>query len=81
MNWNSRAFFVGPRFWNVDASVFKWFSFGEQKRLRFTADFFNALNHANDINPDPVTGLQDLGRQDLNTNEPRIIQLSARFEW
>jgi hypothetical protein len=78
LNWNSRAFFQGPRAWNVDASLFKWFNFGETTRLRITADFFNAFNHPNDVNPNGITGLQDLSVQ---ANDPRIIQVSARFEW
>jgi hypothetical protein len=78
LNWNARAFFLGPRAWNVDSSLFKNFSLGESKRLRFTADFFNAFNHPNDVNPDSTTGLVDLSRQ---ANEPRIVQFSARIEW
>src|SRR5262249_9648317 len=73
VNWNARAFFKGPGAWNVDASVFKNISFTERVTMRFTADFFNAFNHPNDVNPDSATGLQDLSRQ---ANEPRIIQLS-----
>ena len=78
VSWNARAFFLGPRFWNVDGSVFKWFNFGESTRLRVTADFFNAFNHPNSVNPNATTGLVDLSVQN---NEPRIIQFSARFEW
>jgi hypothetical protein len=78
VNWNARAFFLGPRAWNVDGSLFKWFYFGEAARLRFTADFFNAFNHPNSVNPNATTGLMDLSVQ---SNEPRIIQFSARFEW
>jgi hypothetical protein len=68
----------GPKTWNVDLSVFKDFPLGGGATLRVTADAFNALNHANDIDPDPVTGLIDLSRQ---RNEPRTIQLSARIEF
>ena len=78
LNWNARSFFLGPRAWNVDASIFKWFNFTETTRMRLTADFFNALNHPNDVSPNSSTGLQDLSVQ---ANNPRIIQLSARFEW
>ena len=78
MSWNSRAFFLGPRNWNVDASVFKNFSITERVKLRFTSDFFNALNHPNDLNPNNATGLQDLSQQ---ANEPRIIQFSLRLSF
>jgi hypothetical protein len=78
VSWNSRAFIMGPRAWNSDISVFKNFSFKERYVVRFTADFFNAFNHPVDPNPNSTTGLQDLSVQ---TNDPRIIQLSLRFSW
>ncbi|MBI2685853.1 MAG: carboxypeptidase regulatory-like domain-containing protein [Acidobacteria bacterium] len=74
--WNSRAFFRGPGDWNVDASVFKNFRIVERATLRFTADFFNALNHPTDQDPNNTTGLQDLSSQ---RNQPRIIQFSLRL--
>ncbi len=78
VKWNSRNFFRGPGAWNVDFSIFKWFTITERMKARFTADFFNFFNHPNDLNPNSTTGLQDLSKQ---TNEPRIIQFSLRFEW
>jgi hypothetical protein len=76
LNWNSRAFFLGPRSWNIDGSLFKNFNVGETARIRFTADFFNMLNHPNSVNPNATTGLVDLSTQN---NEPRIVQFSLRF--
>ena len=78
VNSNARAFFLGPRAWNTDVSLFKTFSVSERLKVRFTADFFNAFNHPNDVNPNSTTGLQDLSQQ---TNEPRIVQFSARIQW
>lgn len=78
VNWNSRAFYKGPGAWNADISLFKNFALTEQVGLRFTADFFNGLNHPNDASPDTTTGLQDLTVQ---TNEPRTIQFSLRLSW
>jgi hypothetical protein len=76
VNWNSKNFFRGPGNWGLDFSVFKNFTITEDMKLRFTADFFNMLNHPNDIDPNATTGLQDLSR---SNNEPRIIQFSLRF--
>jgi hypothetical protein len=73
-----RANLIGPGAWNTDISIFKNFKFKEIANVRFTADFFNAFNHPNDIDPDAATGLQDLSRQ---ANEPRIIQFSLRVDW
>jgi len=75
---NARAFLLGPRAWNTDVSLFKNFSLTERLKLRITADFFNFFNHPNDVNPNNTTGLQDLSSQ---TNEPRVIQFSARIQW
>ncbi|HXI38896.1 MAG TPA: carboxypeptidase regulatory-like domain-containing protein [Bryobacteraceae bacterium] len=78
LNWNAQNFFLGPRSWNEDLSLFKWFDITERIRLRFTSDFFNAFNHPNDLNPNKSTGLINLSQQ---ANAPRIIQFSARLEW
>jgi len=78
VNWNARNFIMGPSRFNLDFSIFKNFQFAERRRLRFTADFFNVFNHPTDPTPNSRTGLQDLSRQ---ANEPRIIQLSLRFEF
>jgi len=78
LNSNAQNFFLGPRSWNEDLSVFKWFDITERIRLRFTSDFFNAFNHPNDLNPNKNTGLINLSQQ---ANAPRIIQFSARLEW
>ncbi|MCC7342370.1 MAG: TonB-dependent receptor [Bryobacterales bacterium] len=78
VNWNSRAFYRGPGAWNVDMSLFKNFALTEQVGLRFTADFFNGLNHPNDANPDATTGLQDLSVQ---SGGARTIQFSLRLSW
>jgi hypothetical protein len=78
VNWNARNFMRGPGAFSQDASVFKNFEFTERARLRFTADAFNVFNHPTNFAPDTATGLQDLSRQ---SNDPRIIQLSLRFEF
>lgn len=77
-NYSPRANFLGPGAWNADISLFKNFRFLESGNIRFTADFFNAFNHPNDVAPNTTTGLQNLGVQ---ANTPRTIQLSLRVEW
>lgn len=78
VSWNARNFYRGPGSWNQDISLFKNFQLAERLKVRFTADFFNALNHPNDVNPNNSTGLQDLTTQ---ANDPRIIQFSLRIEF
>ncbi len=78
VNWNPRAFFLGPGAWNADVALFKNITISERVRARFTADFFNFFNHPVDVNPNATTGLQDLSVQG---NDPRIIQFSLRFSF
>ncbi len=59
VNWNSRNFFQGAGFWDVDLSVFKTFRVTESMNVRFTADFFNAFNTPMD--PDPDSYLRTAG--------------------
>jgi len=77
-NPSPRAFYLGPRAWNVDLAIYKNFKIKERATMRFSADFFNVFNHPNDVAPDAVTGLQDLGRQ---LNDSRTIQFSLRTEF
>ena len=78
LSWNARNFMLGPAAWNQDLSAFKYFSFTERIRLRLSGDFFNAFNHPNLNNPDPATGLINLGSQ---PNPARVIQVGARLEF
>jgi hypothetical protein len=78
LSWNSQNFLLGPRAWDQDLSLFKYFEITERMRIRFTSDFFNAFNHPVDLNPNKNTGLINLSQQ---SNDPRIIQFSARFEF
>jgi hypothetical protein len=81
LNWTPHNFLLGPRLWNEDFSVFKYFDITEKVKLRFTSDFFNLFNHPNDggrNNPNPTTGLLN---QSIQMNDPRIIQFSARIEF
>jgi hypothetical protein len=78
LNWNARNFMRGPGAFAQDASIFKNIAFNEKTRVRFTADFFNVFNHPINLAPNSGTGLQDLS---LQSNDPRIIQLSLRLEF
>ena len=78
VSWNARAFYLGPKNFNTDFSIFKNFSVTESVKVRFTADFFNATNHPNNLNPNTTTGLIDLSQQ---SNDPRTIQFSLRVSF
>jgi hypothetical protein len=90
-----RNAFVGPGFYSFDLSLARAFPLrwlGEAGQIRFRADAYNLLNHANLGNPDaqlndPEFGVATYGRQGYPSgfpavaplNEtPREIQLSLR---
>ncbi len=78
LTWDPHNFFLGPRSWSADATLFKYLDITERVRLRLAGDFFNFLNHPNDLNPNTTTGLINLGQQ---PNDPRTIQIGARVEF
>ncbi|HYL39120.1 MAG TPA: carboxypeptidase regulatory-like domain-containing protein [Bryobacteraceae bacterium] len=82
-----RNAFIGPGFYSVDLSVARFFALpwlGEGGRLRFRADFFNVLNHANLGNPDSVFtaplsstfGVATFGRQGSPSGFPAVTPLN-----
>ena len=82
-----RDAFVGPGFYSLDVALAKAFVLpwlGEGGRLRFRADFFNILNHANLGNPDaaftaPLSstfGIATFGRQGVASGFPAVSPLN-----
>lgn len=73
----------GPSLINFDMSISKTTAITERLKLEIRGDFFNLLNHAEFKNPD--TNILDQGGfgfgQILNSYDPRIIQLAARFSF
>jgi hypothetical protein len=67
----------GNHAWSFDASLFKDFQIKERLVVRFTADFFNALNHPNN----PNAGSDGFLRTDQQSNAARTTQLSLRATW
>jgi hypothetical protein len=64
--------------WNCDAALFKSFSIKERAKLRIQADFFNVFNtpgNESSAGSDGIVGTW------YNMNDPRVVQLSARFTW
>ena len=72
----------GPGLINFDMSISKTTAITERLKLEIRGDFFNILNHTEFNNPD--TNILDQGvgfGQILNSQDPRIIQLAARFSF
>jgi hypothetical protein len=69
-----------PGFVDEDLGIQKWFNITEKFRLQFTAQLFNAFNHANFDSPD--VNLGDAGTtmgESSNTQGPRQVQLSLKL--
>ncbi|MCM3903297.1 MAG: carboxypeptidase regulatory-like domain-containing protein [Pyrinomonadaceae bacterium] len=75
-----RNTFRGPGFWNTNLSVGKNFRFGEDKRLRITADFLNAFNQDNYGNPTSNINSANFGRN-LNNWGNRSITVGGKFSF
>lgn len=74
--------FHGPGIENLDASIFKIFTFTERFRLEFRSEFFNAFNHANFTNPSSsftTSSLGSFGRVFNTTTDPREIQFGLKL--
>jgi Carboxypeptidase regulatory-like domain/TonB dependent receptor len=68
----------GPGINNWDLSVIKRTKLTESKTLEFRAEFFNAFNHAQFLNPDPTGGASTFG-QIVQARDPRLGQLALKF--
>ena len=70
----------GPGSRGVDLSLFKQIPFGETMRLELRFEFFNAFNHANFANPaSTMTNTATFGKVSSTVNDPRQIQMAAKF--
>lgn len=69
---------AAPRSWGLDASIYKNVQIKERVILRFSADFFNVLNHPNDPTGAGADGLI-LTR--TSANAARMTQLTMRLNW
>jgi hypothetical protein len=69
---------LGPGRWNVDMSLTRSFRVGAQQ-AQFRFEMFNVFNHLNPANPVAALNSPDFGKIVAAANEPRILQLAAKF--
>src|SRR5262245_45357530 len=78
----------GPGWWNVDASLFKRFTFGGAKALELRVEAQNVFNHINDDNPNATIGVP--GNNNTSAGFitgmapnalPRNLQFAVRFQF
>jgi hypothetical protein len=74
-----------PRFVNIDLRIVKYIPYGERRRLDFTAEAFNLLNHPNVVSVNPFYGSGAAPIPGFGTvtalAEPRQIRFSVDFEF
>jgi hypothetical protein len=71
---------IGPHFVSQDFAVLKNFPFAESRRVQFRAEFFNLFNHTNFKLPENRLDQSAVGKIG-DAYDPRLIQLSLRFQW
>lgn len=70
----------GPGYTNVDLTLAKRFNLGGTRQLELRAEAFNALNHPNwNVPGVSLANRNTFGIITGTVNEPRIIQLAAKF--
>jgi hypothetical protein len=71
----------GPRYINLDASVFKNFRFNEETRLQFRAEAFNLANHAQFDNPTNLnyTSASNFSQITSERGTYRVLQLALKL--
>jgi Carboxypeptidase regulatory-like domain len=79
-----RNMFRGPGFVNIDATLMKNFSFpwfhDQRSKFQLRGNFYNVINRVNLTGVDNSVTSGTFGRA-LNTLQPRLIQLTGRFEF
>jgi hypothetical protein len=74
-----RTICCGPGINNFDFSIQKITPVGEGKHFEFRAEFFNAFNHTQFLNPDGnISDGSDFGKV-KRTRDPRNIQFALKF--
>ena len=68
----------GPGINNWDLSITKTTTISEHKSVEFRAEFFNAMNHVQFLNPD-TAGFSPTFGQITSDRGPRIIQFGLKF--
>ena len=80
-----RTICCGPGINNFDVAFLKDTKITEKTRLQLRAEFFNAFNHAQFVNPAPIGGAAsaDFNSGELGTvvraRDPRLIQFALKF--
>jgi hypothetical protein len=81
---SGRNSFRGPRYFGTDLSLVKRFGmpWGEQHRVTFRAEMYNAFNNANFANPSVnITNTATFGQISAITGNQRLMQMALRYDF
>jgi hypothetical protein len=70
----------GPRYFDIDLSLSRFFTIREGHRLEVRSEFFNVTNHVNFSNPTTSLRSSSFGVI-LAANDPRILQFSMKYSF
>jgi hypothetical protein len=73
--WNSLR---GPRFFDLDVSLSRWFTVHESQKVQLRFEFFNATNYVNFSNPVSGMNVTNFGTI-LSAGNPRILQFAGKY--
>jgi hypothetical protein len=76
---STRNSLEGPRYVDVDAALIRNFKIADYGTFAFRAEAFNLLNHTNFISPAVTLNQANTFGRLLSSNDPRILQLAAKF--
>lgn len=71
----------GPRYTNMDFSLFREFKFLKNYSAEFRAESFNVFNHPNLSNPDSTLEDSNFGKITGTTGSPRRLQFAGTFRF
>jgi hypothetical protein len=74
-----RSICCGPGIVNFDIALHKNIPINESRYFEFRAEFFNAFNHTNFLNPDGETQDGSAFGKIIAARDPRLIQLALKF--
>ena len=76
---SGRNILRGPGIANWDLSMFKNVAFGEQYRLQFRWEMFNAFNTPQFLNPNTTTDVGGPGGRITSARDPRLMQVALKL--
>ncbi len=78
---SGRNSFIGPKYFNLDVSLFKNFYLGDRSHIQFRFEVYNLLNNVNFSLPETNISEDTFGWISSTQGSPRAIQLALRFEF